>query len=102
MQDAFAQTDEHILEGLTATPQRYDGDQAMVLINGKGAGVHDKGIVCNESLSVINVEAGRTYRFRVVGASAISFNTFGIEGHNDLELIEADGYALHLALIYLR
>ena len=68
----------------------------MVLINGKGGGVHDKGIVCNDPLSVINVEPGRTYRFRVVGASAISFNVFGIEGHNELELIEADGYALHL------
>ncbi|KFY22306.1 hypothetical protein V493_06685 [Pseudogymnoascus sp. VKM F-4281 (FW-2241)] len=90
-QDVFKQNDSYILEGLSATPQRYDGDQAMVLINGKGGGVHDKGIVCNEPLSVINVEPGRTYRFRVVGASAISFETFGIEGHNDLELIEADG-----------
>lgn len=70
----------------------------MVLINGKGGGIHDNGIVCNEPLSVINVEPGMTYRFRVVGGSAISFNTFGIEGHNDLELIEADGYALSLLL----
>jgi len=91
LQDAFAENDTYILEGLTATPQRYDGDQTMVLINGKGAGTHDNGIVCNESLSVINVDPGRTYRFRVVGASAISFNVFGIEGHPDLELIEADG-----------
>ena len=100
LQDVFAENDSYILEGLTATPQRYDNDQVMVLINGKGAGVHDNGIKCKESLSVIDVEPGKTYRFRVVGATAISFNTFGIEGHNDFELIEADGYAMFSPLFF--
>lgn len=62
----------------------------MILLNGKGGGLTDDGKVCNESLSVINVEPGKTYRFRLIGGTALSFNSIGIEDHPNLEVIEAD------------
>ena len=92
LQDVFRETDTYIEAGLLATPIIYDGDQAMVLINGKGAGSTDNGVVCNDTLSVINVEHGKTYRLRLIGGTALSFNSLAIEGHENLEVIEADAY----------
>ncbi|KAH8654950.1 Cupredoxin [Tricladium varicosporioides] len=89
LHDVFRQTEETIEAGLLETPLVYDGDQAMVLINGKGAGESD-GKVCNDTLSVINVEPGKTYRLRLIGGTALSFNSLAIEGHENLEVIEAD------------
>lgn len=70
----------------------YERAQQMVLINGKGGGLTSTGESCNDSLTIIDVEPGKTYRMRVIGATALSFNMFAIEGHEDLEVIEADGY----------
>jgi hypothetical protein len=84
------ENDTYLAEGLEATPIRYSGDQTMVLVNGKGAGTSDDGnFTCNE--------CGKTYRLRFVGGTAISFNSFAIEGHDSLEVIEADGYVSSFA-----
>ena len=92
MQDVYLQNDSTIVAGLEHKPLIYSGDQAMVLINGKGAGTsNDEKDVCHEPVSVINVEKGKTYRMRFVGGTALSFNIIGFEDH-DLQLIEADGY----------
>lgn len=64
----------------------------MVLINGKGGGLTGDKAFCNDTLSVINVEPGKDYRFRLIGGTAFSFNTLGIEDHDNLEVIEADAY----------
>jgi iron transport multicopper oxidase len=40
--------------------------------------------------SVINVEAGKRYRLRLINASAYGLFRFSIEGHN-FTVIEADG-----------
>ncbi|KAE9370969.1 multicopper oxidase [Stipitochalara longipes BDJ] len=91
-QDVFVQNDSTIVAGLEHTPLIYAGDQAMVLINGKGAGSSNDGaVVCNEALSVINVEPGKSYRLRFIGGTGLSYDIIAIEGHNTLELIEADG-----------
>ena len=70
----------------------YEKNQAMVLINGRGAGLDGYGVACNDTLSVLNVEPGKTYRLRIIAGTGISTTTFAIEGHNNLEVIEADGY----------
>jgi L-ascorbate oxidase len=62
----------------------------MILVNGKGGGSAN-GTACNASLTVINVEPGKTYRLRFVGATALTFASLAIEEHDDLEVIEADG-----------
>ncbi|XP_006460587.1 laccase-12 [Agaricus bisporus var. bisporus H97] len=41
-------------------------------------------------LAIVNVEAGKRYRFRLVSISCDPFYTFSIDGH-DLTIIEADG-----------
>lgn len=80
------------MDALLATPMRYEKAQTMVLINGMGAGLTGDGTVCNETVSVINVERGKTYRLRLIGGTALSFDSLAIEGHEDLEVIEADAY----------
>lgn len=70
----------------------YERAQEMVLINGKGAGITSTGPSCNDSLTVINVDPGKTYRMRLIGGTALSFDILAIEGHDNLEVIEADGY----------
>lgn len=70
----------------------YERAQEMVLINGKGGGLTSTGVSCNDSLTVIDVEPGKTYRMRLIGGTALSFDMLAIEGHPDLEVIEADGY----------
>ena len=67
----------------------------MVLINGKGGGIASTGITtpsvpCNESLAIINVDPGKCYRFRLIGGTALSFNTMAFEDHDELTIIEAD------------
>ena len=87
-------TDEVIEAGQLSVPVSYDKPQSMVLINGKGGGSREGQEFCNDTLSVLYVEPGKTYRLRVIGANGNSHPTIGIEGHPDLTIIEADGYAL--------
>jgi L-ascorbate oxidase len=42
-------------------------------------------------LPVIDVEVGKTYRFRFVAATGLSFLTMGFEDHKDLTIIQVDG-----------
>lgn len=91
IQDVFPDTDAFIEEALLAVPMEYERAQEMVLINGKGGGTTDPGAKCNDSLSVINVDPGKTYRVRLIGGTGLSFDVIGIEGHENLQVIEADG-----------
>jgi L-ascorbate oxidase len=71
----------------------YERAQEMVLINGKGGGiVSSNGSRCDDELSVIDVEPGKTYRVRLIGGTGLSFDILAIEGHETLHVIEADGY----------
>lgn len=90
LMDVFDAEDEVLEELLTSTPIQTEGFQSFVLINGYGGGITVTGEHCNETLPVINVEAGKTYRMRVVGATGISYDVFAIEGHTNLDIIEAD------------
>jgi L-ascorbate oxidase len=91
IQDVFPDTDEFIEKALLAVPMEYERAQEMVLINGKGAGITDPGPSCNDSLTVINVDPGQTYRVRLIGGTALSFDILAIEDHEHLEVIEVDG-----------
>lgn len=88
--DVFKKDDETIEKGLTSIPFVWSGETNMVLINGRGGG-DDNGTFCNASLAVIDVKPDTTYRFRFVGATALTFAIFQIEGHEDMAVIEADG-----------
>ncbi|RHZ68409.1 hypothetical protein CDV55_101480 [Aspergillus turcosus] len=87
--DVFNGTNAAVTDGVLANPISF-AETAGILINGKGGGVAS-GYPCNSSLSVIDVEPGKTYRLRFIGATALTFSSFAIEGHDVLTVIEADG-----------
>ncbi|KAJ6579664.1 laccase [Mycena vulgaris] len=77
-------------EGLMAQ-FKLDGHEPVPdsgLINGVGRYVGGPEV----PWSVINVEAGKRYRLRVINISAFSAYTFSIDGHT-LDVIETDGIA---------
>jgi len=43
------------------------------------------------TLGVIDVEPGKTYRFRFIGAMGLSYLTLGFEGHDNLTIVQVDG-----------
>lgn len=88
--DVFNRTMASIEAGLVAAPMVWSGETNNILINGKGAGVAS-GMPCNATLSVIDVEPGKTYRLRFIGGTALTFASFAIEDHDILTVIEADG-----------
>lgn len=90
VQDAFAKNETAVEAGLVASPLSWSGEAAAILVNGKGGGSAN-GTACNASLSTIDVEAGKTYRLRFIGATALTFVSIAIDGHDDLQVVEADG-----------
>lgn len=90
LQDVFIKDPATIEKGLMANPFVWSGEAAMLLVNGKGGGSFN-GTPCSAQLSVIDVEPGKTYRLRVIGATALSLVSLSIEAHFDLSIIEADG-----------
>lgn len=49
----------------------------------------DDGAGCG--LPVIDVEPGKAYRFRFIGATGLSLLTMGIEGHPNITIVQVDG-----------
>ncbi|KAJ2989649.1 hypothetical protein NUW58_g3367 [Xylaria curta] len=92
LQELFNKTDAEVEEGLVATPLRWTGEPQSWLINGKG--ISSYGIVdpSSATLSVIDVEPHKAYRFRFIAATSLSYASFGFENHTNLEIIEADGH----------
>lgn len=90
--DYYSQTDQPIVEGLLASPFVWSGETDALVVNGQ-SGTSGFNNAADPSCSpyVIHVEPGKTYRMRFIAATAISLITLGIEGHNNLTIIEADG-----------
>ncbi|KAF7443141.1 SufI multicopper oxidase [Pyrenophora tritici-repentis] len=91
VQDYYNKTDEVIEKGLLAIPFVWSGEVNAVLINGIGVATGQQAGQAHCELPVIDVEPGKTYRFRFVGATIISIVKFGIEDHPKWDVIEADG-----------
>ncbi|KAH7408030.1 putative laccase [Cadophora sp. MPI-SDFR-AT-0126] len=89
LQDVFIKNDSTIEAGLVANPLSWSGETSMILVNGKGGGSAN-GTACNASLAAIDVQPGKTYRLRFIGATALTFASLAIEGH-EMTVIEADG-----------
>ncbi|OLN85232.1 L-ascorbate oxidase [Colletotrichum chlorophyti] len=90
--DYFNKTDSVVEKGLTAVPFTWTGETNAVLINGVGVSVGEKAGNGDCQLPVIDVEPGKTYRMRFIGATALSMVQFGIVGHDNFTIIEADGH----------
>ncbi|KAE8381839.1 Cupredoxin, partial [Aspergillus bertholletiae] len=90
LSDLFTKTDEEIQDGLTSSNFTWSGETSAVLVNGQGRLATNATGPCR--LASISVEPGKTYRLRFIGATALSFVSLSIEGHDVLEIIEADGH----------
>lgn len=88
--DIFEKTDADVEEGLVANPFRWSGETVNILVNGQG---QLPGSVASSGceLATISVEPEKTYRFRLIGGTALSFVSLSFEDHDELTMIEADG-----------
>lgn len=91
LQDYYNKTDDVIEQGLVATPFVWSGEVNAVLLNGVGVAIGQTAGSNGCPLPVIDVEPDKTYRLRFVGSLAISMVSFGIEGHDAMDVIGADG-----------
>ncbi|KAI8302091.1 Cytochrome P450 monooxygenase alt3 [Colletotrichum sp. SAR11_240] len=91
LSDYYNKTDTQIEKGLTASPFVWSGETNAVLINGVGVSVDETAGQNGCKLPIINVEPGKTYRLRFIGATAISMVQLGIVGHDNFTIISADG-----------
>jgi L-ascorbate oxidase len=99
LQDYYNKSDTVITQGLTAAPLVWPGEVNAVLLNGVGVASNETAGTGSCTLPVIDVEPGKTYRLRFVGATAISMVALGIESHPKLEVIGADGHYTKSAVV---
>ncbi|KUJ16576.1 putative laccase [Mollisia scopiformis] len=102
LSDIFEKSDNEIEAGLVGNPFQWSGETANVLVNGQGQ-LHESTESPGCDLATISVEPEKTYRFRFIGGTALSFVTLGFEDHGDMILIEADGnYVKPVNISYLQ
>lgn len=89
--DYFNKTDTVVEEGLVATPFVWSGETNAVLINGVGVAIGEQPGSSGCELPVLSVEAGKTYRMRFIGTTALSLVQCAIEDHANFTIIAADG-----------
>ncbi|KAL6830082.1 multicopper oxidase [Trichoderma camerunense] len=91
IQELFEKSDKDISDGLRAAPFVWSGETGGFLINGNTISNYPVVDPASARLSVIDVDPGKTYRFRYVGATGLSYAALAFENHTNLEIIEADG-----------
>lgn len=100
--DVFEKSDEEIEAGLVGNPFQWSGESANVMVNGLGQ-LPGKTASPSCELAVIPVEPDKTYRFRFIGGTALSFVTLAFQDHEVMTLIEADGdYVKPVNVSYLQ
>ncbi|PLW26780.1 hypothetical protein PCASD_23425 [Puccinia coronata f. sp. avenae] len=95
--DYYHNLEQQITSGLDAVPFKWLGEPQSMVVNGNALGMG----TCNPASPFgcsnnchhhrISVKPGRTYRVRVIGITVLTYLYFGIEGHNNLSVIEVDG-----------
>ena len=91
LQELFNKSDETIEKGLESIPFEFSGETNGFIVNGKT--ISNFGLTDNSSasLAVIDIKPDSDYRLRFIGATSLSYAALGIDGHDDLQVIEADG-----------
>ncbi|KPI37991.1 L-ascorbate oxidase [Cyphellophora attinorum] len=93
----FNKSDSAIIEGLEATPFVWSGEAMAILVNGNSAPAKSTSTPSDHPFEgqcgpeIIQVEPGKTYRFRNIAAMSLSALSYAIEEHDELTIIEADG-----------
>ena len=92
IQDYYNKTDATVEDGLLGNPFVWSGETKAILINGQSGKAQSDNATGDTCLPhVVEVEPDTTYRLRFLGLQVISLVTLGIEGHDNLTIIEADG-----------
>jgi L-ascorbate oxidase len=100
--DFFNRTDAEVEIGLTSNPFVWSGESQAILVNGHGTAASSVSGDPGCSLASIYVDPGKTYRFRIIGSTALSFVSLAFEDHV-MEIIEADGaYTQPLQVTHLQ
>lgn len=92
IQDYFPKNDSAIEDGLVANPFKWSGEPEAIEINGQSGNTsfaNASDASCTPH--VITVKPDTAYRLRLISGTALSFVSLGIEGHDNLIIIEADG-----------
>lgn len=86
------ENDTAIEQGLVADPFEWSGEPYSIQINGlSGNSSFTNASDASCTPYVINVTPGSTSRLRFISGTALSLVTLGIEDHDNLTIIEADG-----------
>jgi len=92
--DYYHNVEKQIETGLQSAPFQWLGEPQSLVVNGNALGNCNRtslfGCSNNCHHHRISVKPGRTYRVRVIGITVLTYLYFGIEGHDDLSIIEAD------------
>jgi L-ascorbate oxidase len=100
--DYFNKSDAQVEQGLTSDPFSWSGETEAILVNGQGTINNSTSGALSCSLASLKVEPSKTYRFRIIGSTALSFVSMAFEGH-DMMIIEADGgYTQPLPVTHLQ
>ncbi|TVY88387.1 Multicopper oxidase [Lachnellula willkommii] len=89
LSDIFEKSDSEIEDGLVGNPFQWSGETSNILVNGQGQ-LQGSTTSAGCALATISVEPDKTYRFRFIGGTALSFVSLAFEDHKMI-LIEADG-----------
>ncbi|KAF4460543.1 L-ascorbate oxidase [Fusarium albosuccineum] len=90
--DHYPAEDDKIEEGLLADPFKWSGEPLAITLQGNSGNRSFKAAPDQTCAPhVVEVDPGKTYRLRLIGATALSLVKLGIEHHDELKVIEADG-----------
>ncbi|QUC24037.1 uncharacterized protein UV8b_08278 [Ustilaginoidea virens] len=91
--DLFNKTDKQIEDGLVHVPFEWSGETQGVLLNGVGVGADAADAQPSRScrLPVIDVDPGKTYLLRFIGATGLSLLSIAFEAHDNLTVVKVDG-----------
>lgn len=93
--DLFTETDQQMEADLTSVQFAWPGETRALLLNGQGISRRSEGSLQspypNCSLPVIDVDPGKQYRFRFIGATGLSLVSMAFEGHSNLSVVQVDG-----------
>lgn len=90
VQELFNKSDSTIVQGLESNNFTWSGETNGFMVNGDTISNYGITDPSSKKLNVINVDPSKTYRFRWIGAHALSLTSLGIQNHT-MQVIEADG-----------
>ncbi|KAM7186812.1 putative L-ascorbate oxidase [Naviculisporaceae sp. PSN 640] len=112
-QDWFDANSTTMAEEVTGSPFQWPGETGGILLNGKGVVASEETAVAGHGkfggrhhltaertrrsdhsqcrLPVVDVDPGKTYRFRFIGGTALSLVAAAFEGHGNLTIVQVDG-----------